>query len=172
MWIKHGSDPKFQVKYAVVHHSKVFNFIGPPSAGRNLPYEKMIEIAERRVFEHNARNNFFKFLQDSVAEQGFRNPIIVRAGWLPTPHWKKLSEEYRKPGMENMMFCDQLGGSRLWTAFKLDMNIPCIIRDYKNLIDKPPLTTEKEVQDCYTDKPLKVIIKEDMFNIFWKNVKI
>lgn len=172
MWIKHGSDPKFQVKYAVIHHTQVVNFVGPPSCGRQLPYEEMLKKAHRRISEHNARNGFFQKLEDSVKEEGFRNPIIVRAGWLPMPFWKRVPDYYKVKGIKNLMFCDQLGGSRLWTAFKLNMDIPCIIRDYVEMIDAPVFTTEKEVRDCYKEKPIKVIIKENMFNLFWKNVKI
>ena len=172
MWIKDGSDPKFQVKYAVLHHSKIFNFVGPPSGGWKLSYDEMIKHAEKRVADYNARNGFFQNLLESVEKEGFRNPIIVRAGYMPTPYWKNLSEEFRKPGMTNMMFCDQVGGSRLWTAFKLNMELPCLIRDYREMIDSPPLTTVEEVAVCFTDQPEKIIITEDKFSVHWKTVKI
>ena len=172
MWIKQGSDPAFQVKYKVIHHSKIFNYVGPPSGSWKLPYDEMIKRAEKKVADYNARNKFFAKLQESVEKEGFRNSIIVRAGYMPMPCWKSMSEEFRSPGMENMMFCDQLGGSRLWTAFKLDMSLPCIIRDYKELIDAPPLTTVEEVAACYKDQPEKIIIEKDRFSIHWRTVRI
>lgn len=134
--------PQYKVYYRIIPARDIVNVLIPPHNFND--YVKKL----------NAKCNFYDKLEKSVVEEGFRNPILisagfclpVRRGWLP----KKYQNDY-----SDLLVCDRCGGSRLFVAQKLNIDIPCIISDfigkYKN--DGDELKNEQEILQYFKEKP-------------------
>ena len=147
---------EYVVRYEILPPHSIINYIGPKT--------------EEQVAIHNARNNFFANLEESIKEKGIRNPIIVTAGWVPGPIRKNLNmlmEETYKTSI-----CWQVGGSRLYVAQKLGLDIPCIVKDHNNVYSSPPLTTENEIWALFKDPPERITLDKKGLAIYWRTVRV
>ena len=97
----------------------------------------------RDAYEANT-GGYYSKLKESVLKHGFQNPIIVtygkprrRPAWMLPPSWPQS------------YICEANGGSRLYLAQELDIDIPCIINGNA---PGEELYTIDDVRDKYTDK--------------------
>ena len=101
-----------------------------------------------QVQHENERNGFFIKLEESILREGFRNPINV---------WVKDNGE---------LTSWYYGGSRLMTAKKHNLLIPCIVSDPINKFpDAKILTNAGEIRTMFKDRPETVIFEEAGLNI-------
>jgi hypothetical protein len=85
-----------------------------------------------KKLEH--RNQFYTKLEQSILEEGFRNPIFCNA-------------------IEEGTF-SRVGTSRLWLAKKHKLDVPCIIADYVGAWDHlEELKNEEEIRAKFQDQP-------------------
>lgn len=159
----HG--PEVTVRYAVLPTERIFNLTSP----RYLPeislrwngnyhwhhfrYEPLRDaIEEHYVKRFNEVSGHYERLLESVAKDGFRNPIMVSAGRLERRKQRELPPWLRNN--EDNIVSEYLGGSRLWAAMRLGIDVPCIVNDYGNVLpEAEPLHNEREVLAKFTDKP-------------------
>jgi hypothetical protein len=119
-------------------------------------YEPLRDIIEAHyVKRFNKISGHYERLLESVACDGFRNPIMVSAGRLERRNPRELPQAYRTK--EDQIVSEYLGGSRLWAAGKLGIDVPCIVNDYKDVLpDAPVLASVEAVLDKFTDKPRRI----------------
>ena len=154
-------------RYSVLDPNIIFNECGPHSVGprgwnpriikaRNVAAEKWIETMNRK-------NGFYDKLEASILREGFRNPILITAGWCRENKLHHLPIEM-KEDHKKILWCGSSGGSRLWVAQKHNLPIPCIISDFVDRFSNAiVLNTEEEILSHYQDTPKK--IKINMYGV-------
>lgn len=124
-------------------------------------------VTEQRIDKINNRNGFYRVLEGSILKEGFRNPILVTAGWAYNHHKRLATRMPRylpkemKQDYNNILICDRNGGSRLLMAQKHRLNIPCIISDFcGRFIGSEQLFTDVEIKLYFKDPPKHIIFDE------------
>lgn len=153
------------VRYAVLPPARIFNLTSP----RYLPeislkwqgryhwhhyrYEPLRDIIEAHyIARFNEVSGHYERLLDSVARDGFRNPIMVSAGRLERRKASELPPALRQ--REDLLVSEYLGGSRLWAAQQLGVDVPCIVNDYAGVLpDAEVLPNIDAVLAKFTDAP-------------------
>jgi hypothetical protein len=133
------------VRYAVLPPTSIFNLTSPrylPEIslkwqGRyhwhHMRYEPLRDIVEGHyVRRFNDVSGHYERLLDSVARDGFRNPIMVSAGRLERRKAVELPPALRQ--REDLLVSEYLGGSRLWAAQQLGIDVPCVVNDYADVL--------------------------------------
>lgn len=145
------TDLPYKIRYKILHHSKIFNYIGP---------DRPKYVIQKRVERLNERNQFYIKLEDSILKNGFRNPICcqnTRAGFLHN----RIEEDnlarapkYMLEDDNKLLFCDRKGGSRLWIAEKHNLEIPCLICDYCEMFPEcePIEPNQESIQKYFMDQ--------------------
>lgn len=133
------------VRYAVLPPSLIFNLTSP----RYLPeislkwqgryhwhhyrYEPLRDLVESHyIARFNDVSGHYERLLDSVARDGFRNPIMVSAGRLERRKASEIPPALRN--REGLLVSEYLGGSRLWAAQRLGIDVPCVVNDYTDVL--------------------------------------
>lgn len=131
----------FSVKYAVIDSSRIRLRLvrNPAYNNRHVAFNNWCYID----FDpnHVRKPMFFEALKESVAREGFRNPIVVYA----FPEGIMLS----------------FGGSRLRTAHELNMPIPCIVVDFTGEFDACPAVNQESYKSYFADPPTHFVIDEN-----------
>lgn len=153
------------VRYAVLPPARIFNLTSP----RYLPeislkwqgkyhwhhykYEPLRDIIEAHyVRRFNEVSGHYERLLDSVARDGFRNLIMVSAGRLERRKQIELPPALRN--QEGLIVSEYLGGSRLWAASQLGIDVPCIVNDYADVLpDAQELCGVSSVLAKFVDVP-------------------
>ena len=162
------------LRYGILDSNIIFNECGPWSGGPpgwdEISVERRDVVAQRLIKTLNDDRGFYTKLEESILKDGFRNPILVNAGWCPVVRDReqnvrlplKMQEDHSK-----ILSCPQNGGSRLYIAQKNKLQIPCLIADY---VDRFPdfeiVETKEEILEYYTDKPKKIMMLKESFRIF------
>jgi hypothetical protein len=98
-----------------------------------IPSKQIENKLERPEEEIESRFEFYEKLEKSITD-GFRNPISVTA---------KNGE----------LFCKMHGGSRLYIAQKLNIDIPCLIADFNNIYsDFETINSFEELYSKFKDR--------------------
>lgn len=153
------------VRYAVLRPERIFNLTSPrylPEISRqwtgkyhwhHYRYEPVRDILEEHYIRRfNEISGHYDRLLKSVEREGFRNPIMVSAGRLERRRDKELPPAVR--GQQDLIVSEYLGGSRLWAASKLGIEVPCIVNDYADVLaDAEVLPCADAVLARFTDKP-------------------
>lgn len=153
------------VRYAALKPAAIFNLTSP----RYLPeislkwtgryhwhhyrYEPLRDLIEAHYIKRfNEASGHYERLLKSVRKDGFRNPIMVSAGRLERRRAAELPPALRQ--REDLLVSEYLGGSRLWAAQKLGVNVPCIVNDYADVLpDAEVLPNARAVLAKFTDMP-------------------
>jgi hypothetical protein len=157
--------PDCVVRYAVLQPERIVNLTSPrylPEISRKWGgrerwhhprYEPLRDLIEAHyVRRFNAVSGHYERLLASVARDGFRNPIMVAAGRLERRRWDELPPAVRC--RSNLIVSEYLGGSRLWAALTLGIDVPCIVNDYAAVLpDAEVLTGAGDVLARFTDRP-------------------
>ena len=109
----------YKVRYVNLKASSVFNMCGPEHKGpHEWDEQSLIERKKRAelvIQEKEKQNEFYSKLEKSIINDGFRNPILVNAGYCPPRKVCFLPPEM-KDDSTKILFCHSNGGSRLWIA--------------------------------------------------------
>ncbi len=171
----------YKLRYGILESHLIFNECGPYSGGpagwAKAQIKKREKVALQLIKCLNDDRNFYNNLEESILKYGFRNPILINAGWCPVTRDRGIND--RLPlGMQNnhskILTCCTNGGSRLWVAQKYRLKIPCIIVDYIDRFSEfAELKDNMDLRRCYTDPPSKFIRMKDQFRIkFLPQVKV
>lgn len=153
------------VRYAVLKPEQIFNLTSPrylPEIslkwqGRyhwhHMRYEPLRDIVEAHyIARFNDVSGHYERLLESVAREGFRNPIMVAGGRLERRKEAELPPALRN--REDLLVSEYLGGSRLWAAQQLGVDVPCVVNDYADVLpDAEVLRNEPQVLAKFTDAP-------------------
>lgn len=161
----------YEIRYGLLEPNLIFNECGPFSGGPAGWDEESIAKREaqglRNIEQTNEhRNGFFDKLEASVLKDGFRNPILVLAGFCPLTRDRGVNPRLPLEMQEDhskILLCNQNGGSRLWVAQTHNLKIPCIISDFVEMFPDMDIV-EKDLQaikDCYQDQPERVWVHSD-----------
>jgi hypothetical protein len=161
------------VRFAFLPAQAVFNLTSP----RYLPevssdwrgsapwhsdrYEPLRDLIEQLyIGGFNAISGHYQRLEDSIRREGIRNPIMVSAGGLER---RRLDELPPSLGSVTDLFVSEyLGGSRLWVAQRLDIDVPCVINDYTGrLTVGDRLKTLEAVLATFVDRPRQATLRRD-----------
>src|SRR5690606_16325912 len=100
----------------------------------------------------NEVSGHYERLLESVRRDGFRNPIMVSAGRLERRRQIELPPALRQ--REDLLVSEYLGGSRLWAAQQLGVDVPCIVNDYADVLpDAEVLPNATAVLAKFKDVP-------------------
>lgn len=153
------------VRYAVLPPDRIFNLTSP----RYLPeislkwfgryhwhhyrYEPLRDLIEAHYINRfNEVSGHYERLLESVRKDGFRNPIMVSAGRLERRKTVELPPALRQ--REDLLVSEYLGGSRLWAAQQLGVDVPCIVNDYADVLpDAEVLPNATAVLAKFKDVP-------------------
>lgn len=156
------------VRYAILKPDAIFNLTSP----RYLPeislkwqgryhwhhyrYEPLRDLVEAHyIGRFNEVSGHYERLLESVAREGFRNPIMVSAGRLERRKTAELPPALRQ--REDLIVSEYLGGSRLWAAQQLGVDVPCIVNDYASALpDAEVLVNTAQVLAKFTDTPGRI----------------
>ena len=157
------SSSSASVYYAMIPARDIFGMVGRCGGGHNTVWEDWSDIGKlkRKIIIEEFEAGMDKLcghyakLEQSVLQEGFRNPIIITCG---KPQRRKLShlppEMLEKDPSELLLLEGFTGGSRLWVAQKYDLKVPCIINDFTGRFkDLQPLRTADEVKAYFKDTP-------------------
>ena len=143
--------PIYTLRYGILKSKNIFNECGPHSGGKPGWDDEAIEsrrvVAQRKIDGLNERTNFYNNLEKSILKEGFRNPIIVNAGWCPKIRDRGFNDRLPLDMQEDnskILACNTNGGSRLWVAQRNDLDIPCIIVDYINRFEDFPILETRD----------------------------
>lgn len=150
---------KYNVVYSVYPSRQIYNFVGPFSIdhfavpGDEWPprHKKRWEMIE----ELNQKHDFYNKLENSILQEGIKNPILVNYHRCDPILFKTLPKTIQQTS-KPFVICDFLGGSRLYIAQKHNMNIPCIVSDWKGDFPGKQCTKPGDIQSKFTDT-VKVI---------------
>lgn len=155
------ADTLYHIRYGIIPAREIFNLCSPNLVIFADQYEDISikeEIGRLYVQKFNEKVGFYEKLEKSILQEGFRNPILVTAGY---PKWRKKEDVdetfFKLKRKEDLLFCEILGGSRLFIAQKHNWLIPVIISDFtgkhKNFYR---IRTVEELKKCYYTPPEKI----------------
>ncbi len=154
---------EFEIRYAVLDSNLIFNECGPMSAGpigwSEHILKKKKEKAEKYIKTMNKKSGFYTKLEESILNDGVRNPILVRCGWCSEHKLMKLPIEMQKD-TKKILMCDSHGGSRLWVAQNHNLKIPCLITDFIGRFSNEQLVEKDktELLKLFKDKPRRISV--------------
>lgn len=153
------------VRYAVLPPDRIFNLTSPrylPEISRqwqgryhwhHYRYEPLRDLIETHYINRfNEVSGHYERLLESVRKDGFRNPIMVSAGRLERRRQSELPPALRQ--REDLLVSEYLGGSRLWAAQQLGVDVPCVVNDYADVLpDADVLPNARAVLAKFKDAP-------------------
>lgn len=159
------------VRFAILPPTRILNLTSPrylPEISRawngsldwhHPRYEPLRDIMERMYVDgFNEASGHYERLEERVRSEGFRNPVMVSAGGLDARDPNEIPPEWRS---ERLIACEYLGGSRLWTARRLGLEVPCIVNDHADVLPgAEALTSEAEILAKFTDRPASFQLSE------------
>lgn len=111
------------------------------------------QLRQRYIELFNEKVGHYEGLEKDLLEGGFRNPVLVTAGY---PKWRLLQDlpPYMRDWPEkDILICENNGGSRLSIAQKYDSDVPCLVSDWVNRFPEEPEITIDEAMEKFLDKP-------------------
>ena len=156
----------YVIRYATLDSHLIYNYAGPGYGRHYCSKEERKKFAQQHVDCRNQRDNFFNNLEQSILKNGFRNPVVVQAGYLPPTTWRNMPPYLTEKGLDNVLVCMDWGGSRLWVAQKHNLEVPCLILDFVGRFKNERwLKTMDDIRSVFTDKPDKIVLEKNRFNM-------
>jgi hypothetical protein len=101
------------------------------------------------IKEH--RQQFFQRLEEDIKKNGILNPVLVEAGRVRKGNRHRMNK-YQTKNEQCLFFVTGLGGSRTWVAHKLGILVPCVISDFRDLLEAPEIS-KKDAEKLFPDLP-------------------
>lgn len=159
-----SKDTDYQLKFALVDSRAVINLCGPEYNYKPEDWEdskelqKRTQVGQRYIHLMNKAIGFYDKLEKSILTEGFRNPILLTAGY---PRFRSMDEvpPFLRGKPFEMLVCEIMGGSRLLIAQKHGFLIPAIINDFVGMFqDSKTLNGPTDIAGCFSDVPSEIII--------------
>lgn len=149
---------------AALSPSCVFNLTSPryiPEVSRGWAdwhdpkYEPIRDMMESEyVTAFNKFSSHYTRLEDSIAREGIRNPVMLTSG----PLLRRKAEELPPAVLADpgRLVCEWLGGSRLYVAAKMGIMVPAIINDFAGLEYGELIPTGTDLKQFFKDQPKQI----------------
>jgi hypothetical protein len=155
---EHHAIHLYNLRYGIVPSRDIYNLASPELVVKAGYWDHRVNkknIANIYINKFNEEIGFYHKLQSSIEKEGIRNPIIVTSG---IPRWRSLDEvdpQYRESmRSDQWLFCEFLGGSRLYIAQKNCWLVPVIISDWTGSYSHfKQIKTVDELKSCFMDPP-------------------
>lgn len=149
----------YTVRFGLIDSKLIYNLASPEHVYPLTKEEKNNKelkkrIAEEYVKHFNQKIGFYEKLKNSITKEGIRNPIICNSGEPRTRMLDEVDDEYLNSiPYEKRLFCEFMGGSRLFICQKNNWFIPCIIVDWTNGFKSyKKLESIREINEMFIDK--------------------
>lgn len=157
----------FKIYYAVLPSTRITNCVAPGYrhvTGANTPegVAKRNKAQADYITSLNKKNKFYIKLEESINRDGILNPVLIQAGYCTEIYRKYLPEEHQKD-LSKCLCCDRNGGSRLFIAQKLGLDVPCIISDFSSMFKDSgfeELHTKEDIFRKFKVRPKNIIINQ------------
>lgn len=138
----------YETRYIEKYPSrKIYNYVGP------WDWRDSEERKNARKHLYFDNREWYENLEKDILSRGVLNPILVTYGELAKNDWKCIPEFVK----EDPMICCFLGGSRLFVCQKHDLEIPCIVSDFKNKFTQyPRLYHGYEIRKVFASPPKNI----------------
>ena len=134
---------KYKIYFIIIDARSIYNYVGPWDWLDNNARK------EKRSHIYNNKKDWYDKLEIDISEVGVKNPILI-TNLLPKNDYGAIPDYGKKLGL----FCSILGGSRLFCAQKLGIQIPCIISDFKNeYAHMEEISHPNEIKSLFNDPP-------------------
>jgi hypothetical protein len=154
---------RYKVRFVILKARDIFGSVGRSGGGYNSVWSDWSDQGRKkrevimREYEQalDALCGHYQRLEQSILQEGFRNPITVTCGLPRKRGMEHLPPEMRELPPDQLLILETTtGGSRLHVAQKYDMEIPCIVSDwYGRFREEPRIHNETEARMCYLDQP-------------------
>jgi hypothetical protein len=155
----------YKTYFAMIDANRIFGMVGRCGGGYNTVWEdwsdqgraartKIIQEFEEGI---NEICGHYTKLEQSILNEGFRNPLIITLGKPVRKSFNLLPPELKaKPTNQLYLLEGTTGGSRLWVAQRHNMLVPCFVNDYTDTLMGEEITTVDQVVKYYKDKPREI----------------
>lgn len=157
---------KYHVRYVTLPSKEIFGMVGRCGGGYNTVWTDWSDEGRQkrelimREFEEglNAISGHYQKLEESMREEGMRNPIIITCGHSRRRTIECLPPEMRSLPPRNLLLLETtVGGSRLHVCQKLNWSIKCLVNDWTGRFNQyPEIKTLDDAQNLYKDIPKKL----------------
>lgn len=155
------------VRYVELPATDIFGMVGRCGGGYNTIWEDWStsgRIARENIMQEfeqgiNEICGHYDKLEQSMLEEGCRNPIVVTGGLPRKRDHKLLPPELRDVDPATLLILEgTTGGSRLHIAQKHNMIIPCIVNDWHDRFPNAPLIEKPDdARRYYKDAPKRLL---------------
>jgi len=148
----------YNLRYGILPARKIYNLASPELVIKPSEYSSNMNkkwVASVYINRFNEEIGFYEKLEKSIMKEGIRNPIMVTSGF---PRWRDIEDvdlEYLKTvHPSEWLFCEFLGGSRLYIAQKNNWLVPVVISDWTGKYSYfKQIHTREELATCFVDPP-------------------
>lgn len=121
-------------------------------------YEPLRDLMEKIYVESfDAENGHYRRLEQSIAANGVRNPVMLVSGRLQHRQLRELPPQWR--GRKDALISEYLGGSRITIAAKHDLEIPAIVNDFGEMFPQAQrLSSVDEIAGCFDQRPRTITL--------------
>jgi len=162
---------RYKIRYLTLDSNLIFNYCGPMSGLHMNTIERQLRGVKQKIEIRAAIDNFYERLEENILQNGFLDPIVVNAGFVKDPVWRRHPNDQRALPIKEILSCYKLGGSRLWIAHKHNLSVPCIVNDFVDRFsDAEELKTEEDIMAKFINKPDSMTFDPDGLYIIPKLV--
>lgn len=161
----------YRVRYVMLPAREIFGMVGRSGGGYNSIWSDWSDEGRRKrelimkEYEEglDAICGHYVKLEQSILNEGVRNPVIVTCGYPRKRRMEHLPPEMRRLDPEKLLLVEMTtGGSRLHVCQKHDMTIPCLVNDWTGRFrDEPLVATERDAVQYYKDPPRSMVFHPD-----------
>jgi len=159
------------VRFLKLPAARVFNLTSPrwlpqlalawygKRGWHNKRYEPVRDICEHTYIDaFNKHNGHYEKLAASIQRDGIRNPVMLTTGPLLRRKMQELPPDVCKD--RNRVVCEYVGGSRLYVAASLGIDVPAIVNDQADLFpdaEEIPQGDTDALLEKFKDHPRKIL---------------
>ena len=157
-----------KIRYVELPAKDIFGMVGRCGGGYNTIWEDWStsgRIARRKIMEEYERGmndicGHYDKLEQSMLQEGCRNPVVITAGQPRKRKLHLLPPEMLEADPASLLILEgTTGGSRLHVAQKHNLTIPCIVNDWHDrFTDCPEITSAQDANKYYKDTPKRLYI--------------
>lgn len=165
----------YTVRYVRLHVSEIYNNIAPPDsqvAESQDWYDKLLSSIEREGIRNPVNLTCVRPLSTAEVEErggdpdneaNHNWPNVYRyydIGWGEHLQLMRdsIPEKWRGSD-EPLILCHHMGGSRLWAASKLGIEVPAIVSDFCDHFNEGPVIDSRgALRSFFKDPPERIIL--------------
>jgi len=163
---------QYRVRFAELRAREIFGMVGRCGGGYNSQWTDWTPEGRHKrelimqEFEQGLDQicGHYRKLEESILNEGMRNPIVITCGPPRKRTWQHLPPEMHSWSHQQLLLLETtMGGSRLHVCQKHDMTIACIVNDWTGRFQThPEIRNETDARMCYQDQPKGITFNPDL----------